>query len=34
MQSQAEQSTLIKRVHDLEKELADIKAWEEEKQRS
>lgn len=33
MQSQAEKATLIKRVHDLEKELADIKAWEEEKQR-
>jgi hypothetical protein len=33
MQSQAEQSALIKRVHDLEEELARIKAWEEEKQR-
>jgi hypothetical protein len=33
MQSQAEQATLIKRVHDLEEEIARVRAWEEEKQR-
>ncbi len=32
-ESQAQQSTLIQRVHDLEKELMSIKAWEKEKER-
>lgn len=31
--AQSEQFSLIERIRDLEKELADIKAWETEKQR-
>lgn len=31
--AQAEQSALVQRVAELEKEIADIKAWEAEKQR-
>lgn len=31
--AQSDQLALIQRVRDLEKEVADIKAWEEEKQR-
>ena len=31
--AQSEQATMIQKISDLEKEFADMKAWEEEKQR-